>query len=167
MRKTFSNRGMTLVELMSTVVVIGIVAAMSVPRFQIAYERMEMRSANRDIHSTLKLARSLAITDKQMYGVHFNSDACAVTLYKDLVNIATPDFVTGDSIIRIDTLPKEFNLLSTDCTNDCIIFRPNGSANFTGGGNIWSYGETEGVVGIGLHNVLASTGRVQLEDYYY
>ena len=45
--KLYNQKGFTLIELMTTIVIIGIVSAMAVPRFAKAYERMEFRSANR------------------------------------------------------------------------------------------------------------------------
>ena len=61
MNRILKNRaGITLIELLITVVIIGIVAAMAAPRFEIAYNRMKFKSANRDMVSSLKLARSTA-----------------------------------------------------------------------------------------------------------
>jgi len=74
---TKSQHGITLIELLSTVVIISIVSAMAVPRFQVAIERVKFRSANRDIVSTMRLARSLAVSDKHQYGVYFDGDAAS------------------------------------------------------------------------------------------
>jgi type IV fimbrial biogenesis protein FimT len=172
---TKSQHGITLIELLSTVVIIGIVSAMAVPRFQVAVERVKFRSANRDIVSTMRLARSLAVSDKQQYGVYFDgagwsetySSGLTYTLFKDLDNPANYSFDAGDSVIRIDTLPSEFVLLITDITNDAVIFLPNGSAGFTGGGNIVTMASTEDLIAILDHNVLASTGRIRSSSYYY
>ncbi len=172
---TKSQLGITLIELLSTVVIISIVSAMAIPRFQVAVERVKFRSANKDIVSTMRLARSLAVSDKQQYGVYFNSgegteeysSTLTYTLFKDLDNPANYSFDTGDSVIRIDTLPPEFNTLTTDITNDAVVFLPNGSAGFTGGGNIVTMASTEDLIAILDHNVLASTGRIRSSSYYY
>ncbi len=156
-----SQSGITLIELMITTVIIGIVASMAVPRFQIAWEKIKFRTANRDIISTLRLARSMAITDKELYGVHFNGDALAITLFKDLVNSGNIAFETGDSVMRVDTLPHEFDYIATDLSNDVLVFRPNGSASFVGGGNIITLAATESIIAIASHNILSSTGRIQ------
>jgi len=162
-----SDSGITFIELIVVVVIIGLVSAMAVPRFQIAWERIKIKGVDRDIVSTLRLARSMAITDKDQYGVYFDNNNQTITIFKDLVNPNSPQFESGDSVIRIDTLPAEFTYLGTDITNDVVVFRPNGSANFVGGGNISSLAVTESVVGILLHNVLASTGRIRSVSCYY
>jgi len=156
-----SYRGITLIELMATFVLIGIVSVIAAPRIQEAYERMKLKKANKNIFSTLRLARSMAITDKEPYGVSFNTGTKTITLFKDLVNLSSYTYDVGsDSAVRIDTLPVEFLSLSTDVTNDVIIFERNGSAYFVGQGNITTIAETESTRSTTVHNVLASTGRV-------
>ena len=174
---TKSQHGITLVELLSTVVIIGIVSALAVPRFQTAVERVKFRTANKDIVSTMRLARSLAVSDKAQFGVYFyggseSQDGTAgstlwYALFQDIDNPANYSFDAGDSVIRIDTLPPEFNLLITDIENDAVVFLPNGSAGFTGGGNIVTMAASEDLIAILDHNVLASTGRIRSSSYYY
>jgi prepilin-type N-terminal cleavage/methylation domain-containing protein len=162
-----SQSGVTLIELMITAVIIGLVAMMAVPRFQIAYDRLKYKGANRDMISTLKLARSLAITEKTQYGVHFDPDSKVITLFKD----ATPGVFeydgAADSVVRADTLPRDFNYVATDMTNDVVFFRANGSADFDGGGNVHTMAYTEDVVALYDTNILASTGRVHSDSHYY
>lgn len=162
-----NEHGMTFIELMTTVTVIGIVAAMAVPKFEIAYNRMEMRSANKNINSALKLARSMAISDKERYGLYFDNQKLTMTIFKDLVNTSKEDFVSGDSVVRIDSLPHEFSLLNTDCDGNVIVFRPNGSAAFTGGGQIFTYASGDNAIASGTHEVMAATGRVSYDVHYY
>jgi prepilin-type N-terminal cleavage/methylation domain-containing protein len=165
--KLSSKLGVTLIELLITVVIIGIVSSMAMPRFQSAWERIRVRSVNRDIVSTLRLARSMAITDKAPYGVYIDSDLRTITLFKDLVDAGVVLFEPGDSVVRVDTLPPEFTYLSTDMDNNVLVFRPNGSADFVGGGNIVAMANTETLTSIFQHNILASTGRVRSEGAYY
>jgi prepilin-type N-terminal cleavage/methylation domain-containing protein len=162
-----NTQGITLIEIMTAVVIIGIMSAMAVPRFQIAWERMSIRSADRELISTIRLARSTAIATKEQHGVFFDEGALSVTFFKDNVNPGLFTYEVGDSIIRADTLPVEFNFMDTDMDNDVMIFRPTGSAVFTGGGNVVCLATTDKVVGVLNHNVLASTGRVQSNSSYY
>ena len=167
MRK-YNQHGFTFIELMTTVVIIGIVAAMAVPRFQKAYERMKFSSINKDVVSTLKVARSMSISNKDIFGVNFDANAKTVSLFKkDPASILYNTFEATDSVIRIDTLSSILSTLTTDLTNSTIAFRPNGSAIFGGGGNIVSMAITGDLVGINQINVLASTGRVQSTGHYY
>ena len=156
-----SKRGFTLVELMTTVVIVGIIASMAVPRFQKSFERMHFRTANRDIISTLRLARSKAVSEKAPHGVFFDSQNRTVTIFKDTDSPSLYLFSHSDSVIATDTLPIEFTYLDTDNTGDVLVFMPDGSARFTGGGHITTLAVTSSTVGIQILNVLSSTGRIK------
>ncbi len=159
------QKGITLIELMITVVIIGIVAAMAVPRFEKAFERIKFRSTNREITSSLRLARSYAVSTKEQHGVYFDSDDLCWTLFKDKVNTGGMVFEPGDSVIRIDSLPPEFNFLSVDNLTSSIVFKPNGSASGTA--NVVTMASTPDMVGIHQHNILAATGRIETDSYCY
>ena len=164
-----SQRGVTILELLITTVIIGIVSAMAVPRFQTAVERLKIRSGGQEMNSVMKLARSNAISNKQPYGLHFDSDKMIVTLFEENVvpGSTVVVFDNADSIVHVDTLPQEFKYLDTDCDGDVIVFQPNGSCSFVGGGNIYAIATTEKVTAIIINNVLASTGRVNQDNYVY
>ncbi len=161
LRSTF---GATIIELLTVAVIVGVVASMAVPRFQRAYERMQFRSANRDIVSSLRLARSMAITDKIQYGVYFDYDDMTITIFQDLVNPTAFVYDNGDPVVRQDTLADNVQYVFTDVPNNAIMFNPNGSAGFIGGGNITSVGTAEDQYLEHYHNVLRSTGRVRSYD---
>lgn len=165
--KLKSEYGITLIELMITVVIVGIVAAMAVPRFQIAVDRIQYRTTARKITSVLRAARSNAISQKVAYGVYVDGNAMTITTFKDVANPSTHIFETGDSIISVDTLPSDYYYLGTDVTNDVIFFERNGSSYFVGGGNVVSAASSELVVAIAQHNVLSSTGRIKTNSWVY
>lgn len=166
-----SQRGMTLIELMTTVVIIGVVAALAVPRFEATFEKLNYRSANREIISTMKLARSRAISDKAPYGVYFDQNHLTMTLFKDVVSPANYEFNDGDEVVRIDTLASDMEFMDTNLDTDAIIFMPNGSARFitgmTTGADIYTLKYSALVVGTQTHNILASTGRIKTVSNYY
>jgi len=166
--KRSNQKGFTLIELMTTVVIIGIVATMAVPRFQKAYERMEYRAANKELSSTLKVARSMAISNKEIFGVNFDPTSKIISVFKkDTASTLFSTFEVSDSLIRVDTFSNMYSTLSTDFTDNTISFRPNGSAIYSGGGNIVCMAYTEDLIGITQVNVLAATGRVKLDSHYY
>jgi prepilin-type N-terminal cleavage/methylation domain-containing protein len=162
-----SSAGFTMIEIISAVMIVGIAAAMAVPRMQKAYERMEFRSAVRDINSTLRLARSYALTTKSQFAVQFGTSPCTMTLFKDKINPSTYNYDSGDSTIRVDTLPPQFTWMGTDCTNNTVAFSPSGSAVFSGGGNIYSLAYDDNIIAFHSSNILPSTGRVSYSMYYY
>lgn len=167
--KIKSNSGLTLIELMIIVVIIGIVTGMAVPRFQNAYDRMKFRSANRDLMSSMKLARSQSIADKKYVGIYFDADGNTTTIFeKDTSYTALNMFEESDHVLRVDTMPGQYAFLWTDMTNNALTFRPTGQAVFEGGGNIVTLSYNESMLGIYQINVLKSTGRVKpLYHYYY
>ncbi|MFZ5981744.1 MAG: hypothetical protein ACOYVF_14060, partial [Candidatus Zixiibacteriota bacterium] len=85
----------------------------------------------------------------------------------DKVNLTGYDYVSGDSAIRVDTLPDEFNFIITDVENHTFLFRPNGSSRYNGGGNVVLLASSENVVAIFTDNILTATGRIQsISDFY-
>jgi prepilin-type N-terminal cleavage/methylation domain-containing protein len=170
MRRHFeSQAGITLLEVMSVVVIFGVVASMAVPRFQMAVERLRFRSANRDILNALRLARSQAITEKTPFGVHFDFWGGTVTIFEDsIVDVTSPYvFDENDPVFRTIDLPDEIEYLMTDVENNVITFNPNGAAAFTGQGNISCHGYSpSGGLLESFHNVLPATGRIRSYDTY-
>lgn len=167
MKTLKSKKGITLTELLAIVVIIGIISAMAVPRFSTTVNRLKFRSAARNMVSKLRLARSNAITNKQPYGVHVDSEDMTLTMFLDTNNPAACSFEGGsDSVLTVDTLPNGFVYLNTDFGNPAIIYMPNGSASNTG--NIWflSYTEDDNI-NYGSIQVLAATGRTKMGRLHY
>ncbi|MEW6412138.1 MAG: GspH/FimT family pseudopilin [Candidatus Zixiibacteriota bacterium] len=169
MRKSIlSNRGITLMEIMVGVVIIGIVASMAVPRFATAYERMEFNSRNRDIVSALRMARSRAITEKELYGVYFDPYDIRVVQFRkhDGSGALNDRYEDGlDSVLKVDTLTPDMIWLSSSLLNDAAVFSPNGSSST--GGAIFPLAVTEDFVGLAQISLLASTGRVKTETIIF
>jgi Tfp pilus assembly protein FimT len=167
MLKFKSNNGITLIELISIVVIIGIIAAMAVPRFSTTISRLKFRTSARDIVSKMRLARSNAVTHKQPFGVYFDNDAKSVTLFLDASNPGGNTFETGDSVVLVDTLPNGFAYVGTDFGVPTLIYHPNGSATQSGHVYFMSYDSNDGI-NIGTIDVLSSTGRTKIEslDFY-
>lgn len=159
--------GFTMIELMIVVVLVGIATTMAVPGLQTVYERMKYRAAVRHVTSTLRVARSTAITTKQQIGVMLDDQARTITVFADLVNPSSYAFESGDTVVSVDTLPPEIVWLGTDCTNDVIAFEPNGSSGFSGGGNFYSLAYTHDLIAFHTSNVLAATGRVATTYNFY
>ncbi len=159
-----NQRGVTLIELMSSVVIMGIIAAMAGPRFSHEIEKMEFRGTARDMVSVLRQARSLAISEKANYCVDFDASAGTFTLFKDKVVTTPAALQSGDSTISVDTIPGEFGGLTSTFTG-AVLFSSNGSASESGSVTPISYGSEAGsATSYATISVLSSTGRVRLDD---
>ncbi|MCX6827468.1 MAG: GspH/FimT family pseudopilin, partial [candidate division Zixibacteria bacterium] len=157
-KKLKSILGMTFIELMTTIVIIGITATLAEPSFNRAIDRIKFKNINKDVISALRLARSAAIAEKVSHGIYFNSSGYTVLQFRDINdNLAYDEGV--DPLTRIDTLPSGMTSLSTDFVGgDVIVFLSNGTASGTG--NIYLTSETEsGHVNSSQLSVLAATGR--------
>ena len=166
MRSMKNSRGITLIELMVIVTIIGIVSAMAFPRFSTTISRLRFKGASKDMLSTLRLARSNAIAHKLPFGVHFDADELTLTSFVDIANPALSTFESGDSVLVVDSLPEEFAALGTTFSGSAIIYNPNGTSNASGSVNFVAY-TSDGGVSLGSLSVLASTGRTKLGDLYY
>lgn len=160
-------RGFTLIEMMIVAVIIGTVASLAAPSFQRAYDKHNFKTGEQAVISTLKKARSNAISSKEPFGVYIDMEAKTLTLFENKSNQSTSAFDDGDVTISVDTLPGEYEYIYADMENSAIVFRPNGSAQVTGYGNIFLAGETDGMMAYISINVLASTGRVDSYSSYY
>jgi len=159
----FSDRGITVIELLSVVVIIGIVSAMAVPRFSDTVNRLKFRSACRDMVSKLRLARSYAVTNKAQFGVHFNQDSYVLTLFKDISNPAMAQYDVGaDSVLSVDSLPRDFVYLYTDAPSSAVVYRSNGTATASSFINFMA--QPDDLINYGNIDVLASTGRTKITD---
>lgn len=147
-KKLRSKAGMTLIEILSTLVIVGILTSMATPRFESAFANIRLRSANKDMASSLRLARSKALSDKRVYGVFLDNTTKTTTVFRDSINVGAFSFdPPQDSVIRVDTLPAELSYFETDVTNNVITFNPNGTADFGGGATGGANVATQGYIG--------------------
>jgi len=94
--------GTTLMELMVTVAIMGIIAALAGPNLSGLYSRIQMRSATEELASELRLARQLAMTHRDRVRVVFDFEQR--TLEAQFVNAAATHHVYryGDNGIVIE-----------------------------------------------------------------
>lgn len=166
MRLVKNSRGITLVELMTIVVLIGIIAAIAMPEFGATMSRLKFRSSARHMLSKLRLARSNSVANKQQFGVHFDQGTRTMTVFQDRVNPTAFRFETGDSAISVDTLPEDFVAVYPTFGGSDVVYRPNGSASATGSVLFIAYNGSD-YVNFGIIEVLASTGRTKIDQLYF
>jgi len=153
--------GFTLMEMMTVVVIIGIIAALAVPSFLNYMPKLRVKSNARDIVGQLRLARSRAVSERQPFGVAFSMGDDAIYTFKDTDDPSAQTYASGsDSVMRADTLGADVSLVSCTYANNCVIFNSTGAASTSGDLQLVT-GDGSIVMSI---NILASTGRVRLTE---
>ena len=159
--KAKNNEGITILEMMIVVVIIGIGSALAGPRFGQVMDKLKLKTTGGDVVSALRLARSNAISQKFQFGVYFDINAKQYKFFKDLANPGSYSYDAGaDSDVVIGTLPGHVNFGSCSFSNFAVIFKPDGSASTSG--SIELHNAEEGYSGSFTVDVLSSTGRVKL-----
>lgn len=156
-RKSISQRGVTLMEMVIVVVVIGVIAGMAVPSFLTYMPKLKVKAYARDIVSELRLARSRAVTERRPYGVAFNLEKRAFAFFADT---DPGGYSLSDSTIRIDSSGTSVKMSACTFADNCVIFNSVGSASSSGDLQIVS---EDGSIVMSI-NILASTGRVRLTE---
>lgn len=159
MKNLKEQAGVTMMELVIVAVVIGLMSALAVPSFLNYSSKMEAKSTARNIVSTLRQARSKAISERVKYGVFFDAGNRRYTYFKEKSGNEQYDSGT-DSLISQVTLDRDVNYGTNTFTNTTVVFKTDGSASSSGDMKILpgSGGFTYTI------EVLASTGRVKLRD---
>lgn len=152
-----------MMEMMIVVVIIGLLAALSLPKFGLATKKIKFDNIGRDILNTLRYAHSSAITLQQPYGVFFDNNHRRVVAFLDRVNVGSGLYEVGDSIVRSDTLDTPIGNFTTSFTDQTVIFEPDGRASQ--GGNVVAQ-SVDGASRSFSISLLASTGRAQLQYYH-
>jgi Tfp pilus assembly protein FimT len=157
MKTKNNNKGMTILEMMIIAAIIGITSALAIPRFGQVMGKLKLKTAGRDIVSDLRLARSNAVSQKQQFGIYFNSNSNQYILFKDKNNPGDFTYDAGsDSDMVTGTLPHNVGFSSISFPNYVVIFKPDGSASNSGSVRLYSSAGSFTV------DVLSSTGRVKL-----
>lgn len=133
------NRGFTLLELMITLLIAGIILSIGVPSFRGVMQNQRMTSATNELVMSLNLAKSEAIKRVVYVSVCKSSNGVtcgdAATSWRDgwivfanatVANLGVRDF--ADELIRVyPGLRSEFALTPIGTVDGFISFRPSGT----------------------------------------
>ncbi len=125
-----SNRsGFTLIELMITIAVLAILAAIALPSFQSTLERLRVKGAAENFFADLQYARTEAI--KQNRNIQFQVDAASWCYGIDDTgadcdcNVSPNDCsVNGQLKVENSTAYKDVDLAVNGLIGDNLVFNP-------------------------------------------
>jgi type IV fimbrial biogenesis protein FimT len=122
--KKMNQKGVTLIELVVVMVIIAIGAALLVPNIGAWLPNYRLRSATRDVVSTLRTAQMKAVSTNIPYGVAFDANSCQ--LYRSsgglipeggAVNLPTGVQFNNNTFPVNGALGKPFAQFNSDSTS--------------------------------------------------
>ncbi|MDC8445333.1 MAG: GspH/FimT family pseudopilin [Nitrosomonas sp.] len=174
--KLMDNRGVTLVELMVTISVVGILLAVGVPSFNQLNTNSRLNGYVNAFQSSLSLARSEAIKRNGRVAICTSLDGsnCSNsggweqgwTVFVDLDNDGSRD--NGEEIIHATpSLQAGYSFSGNGNVSSYISFDPQGMTKLTSGalqaGTITLCPATPAASGAGRQLILSSSGRARIE----
>jgi prepilin-type N-terminal cleavage/methylation domain-containing protein len=81
--RTKDTKGLTLIELIVVMCILGVMVMISIPNIGRWLPRYRLRSAVRDVASNMQLARLGAIKDNREWAIQFNTNAQTYTILSD------------------------------------------------------------------------------------
>ncbi|MCC6962491.1 MAG: GspH/FimT family pseudopilin [candidate division Zixibacteria bacterium] len=163
MTRIKSHSGMSMMEMMIVVVIIGLLAAIAVPNFGGAIKKMKFDNVGREMLSSLRYARAAAIGTQRPHGVFFDADSRKVLVFVDLVSPELGTYEMGDSVVKTDTIQVPLSSMNSTFANSTVIFNPDGTASQSG--DILCYGASGYSSSSFSVSLVAGSGRARLERY--
>lgn len=136
LRSLSKEKGFSLVELLITVALIGIVGAIAIPSIMQQLPKFNMRGASRDITAKLMMARLRAIQENRQYGVSFTSGAIdSFSVVKCADNPCTTTSSWSEVVARGEGAAN-IDVTVEGCLGGRIEFKSNGTVSAANNGNI-------------------------------
>ena len=147
-----NKKGVTLIELIVVMVIIAVGATLMVPGIGNWLPNYRLRSATRDIVSTMRTAQMRAVSTNTVYGVGFSASACQ--LYRSsggLISEGAPINLPNGVQFDNNTFP-----INATLNQPFAQFNPDSIAS-SGGVTL------QGTKGTKRITVTSATGRVRIE----
>lgn len=150
------QKGVTLIELVVVFVIVAILGLLIVPNIGAWIPNYRLRSATRDIVSTMRTAQMRAISSNMQYRVNFNADEIeAVNSYVLQRDSGSGHFLNEGPI---QTLPAGITI-TINLPDDKALFNPNSTSS---SGSVTLKSQKKNIQK--SITLTASTGRVKIVD---
>ncbi len=144
--KAKNDRGMTLVELIVIMLIVGILIAVAIPNISAWRKNYQIRAESERVYMDLILARSTAIKNNNNVIVTFNSANDSYTILDDTNSNGSADSGENLKTINLENLVEfgfygssiqdmENNTITDSVsmgTNDVVVFNQRGQSNISG-----------------------------------
>ncbi len=117
------KRGFTLLEILTALVIAGVVMALAVPRFREMMTHENVRQARANVTVRLASARSIAVQRGCEAVLHFDQTSSRVW-----VTTCRPEGGGKDTLGMIENLSSRFGVVFVSTPADSILFTPQGIA---------------------------------------
>ncbi|MEO0248946.1 MAG: GspH/FimT family pseudopilin [candidate division WOR-3 bacterium] len=129
-------QGLTLVEVLVAVVILGIAAAVAAPNLSMWLERYTLRNAGRQLVSDLQLAKMKAVSQGLQHRVSFDVAGKSYVIERGNSSSGSTTWVQVEPIRALASEQSPYYAkgvsFTTNLTNDRVIFSPVGNASPAG-----------------------------------
>ena len=122
LRKTTTNRGFTLLEVLVTVAIVGVLVSIALLSSEGFRDRYAARGAARFVYSAMDYARSLAVQEGKSVRIHIDATSGVYEIGEDPDEDGTIDVSR-----KTDNIKKQFESAKI-CADSDILFRGDGTA---------------------------------------
>jgi type II secretion system protein H len=122
--------GFSIIELMVVVVIMTIVLAASIPALRQHTETVNLTKGSREVESSLKLARTRAVSTNNPVVVTFDTDNNTYFLFEDEDDDGAHD--ASETSSGPFEVPKKVSIGSVSFGSNTVTFTPSGAASETG-----------------------------------
>ncbi len=148
-----NKKGVTLIELVIVFIIIGIAAALMAPSIGAWLPRYRLRSAARDIVSTMRSAQMKAVSSNSQYRVNLNSGEVGSNSYILERDTGGGYFADG----AVQTLPSGITISNNTLPDQHAVFNPNSTCS-SGSVTLRNSKNFQKTI-----SLTSATGRVKLE----